>query len=83
MSLLKFLFPPKLVCAEYDFETEILKISYSDGSSAQYKGNSTVWRTYPMMKRCGTFTESRLSDIYKYIKEHGNPYPTAHENKKS
>jgi hypothetical protein len=60
---------------------DMLTITYNDGSVKQYKGESTVWRTYPMMGRCDSVLEYTLSDILCYIQEHGNPYPTAHLNK--
>lgn len=58
----------------------IIEVKWSDGTFSQYKGSGTVWRSYPMMKRCGTHMDRVLTDINKYLQEHGNPYPTAHES---
>lgn len=64
--------------ANYDKKTEILTILRSNGELNQYHGSSTVWYSYPLMKRIGSPGERNLCNIYTYIKEHGNPYPIAH-----
>jgi hypothetical protein len=61
-----------------EYTKDIMTVTYNDNTVKQYKGDCTVWHTYPMMERCNTNSESKLSDIWSYIKEHGNPYPTAH-----
>ena len=68
-----------IVKADYDPKEEIMTVVYGNGKVLKYHGSSTVWRSYPMMKRMGTFKEGELCDIWKYIKTHGNSYPTAHE----
>lgn len=68
-----------VVMATYDKKKEILTLTFKSGVVNQYKGDCTVWHTYPMMKRCDTNMEIFLSEIWEYIEEHGNPYPTAHK----
>lgn len=58
---------------------KLLEVKWSDGRTTQYKGSGTVWRSYPMMER-HTSMEFELTNINRYLKQHGNPYPTAHEN---
>ena len=58
----------------------IMTLTYADNSTAQYKGECTVWNRLPYMERAGTSTESELCDIWKYIEHNGNPYPTAHKS---
>jgi len=36
--------------------------------TVEYYGSSTVWRNMNGFKRCGTFTEGWLSDVYASIK---------------
>ena len=55
---------------------------YDDGSKEEFIGDCTVWKSYPMMTMCGTFKEVELHEVWSYVKEHGNPFPTAHETKK-
>ena len=69
---------PKVTDAIYQEETQILWVKWSNGLEQHFKGSCTVWYTYPMMNRCSTSIESELCDLWSYIKEHGNPYPTAH-----
>lgn len=57
----------------------VLTVHFSNESTAQYYGSSTVWHHYPMMVRCDSDIETKLSEIWRYIEEHGNPYPFAHE----
>lgn len=64
---------------EATYQNGIMTVKYHNGQVSKYKGSSTVWHSYPLMKRIGTLGEGRLSEIYQYIKSHGNPYPTAHE----
>ena len=64
---------------EATYEKEILTIKYESGKILQYEGSCTVWHTYPMMRRCDTFKEGELCDIWAYIKKHGNSYPNAHK----
>lgn len=71
----------RITKAEYNKDTQVMTVTYSDSSTFQFKGDSTIWRTYPMMRRCSTIIQGELCDIQQYIKEHGNPYPTAHELK--
>lgn len=65
--------------ATYDHTKQIMIVTYSDNNIYSFKGSGTVWHTYPMMRRCGTVAEIELSEIWEYINEHGNPYPTAHQ----
>lgn len=60
------------------YSKEVLKITYSNGVIKEYYGECTVWNKLPMMERCGTIKDSELCGIWKYIRKHGNPYPTAH-----
>jgi len=69
---------PYITYAEYDIEKGLLKTQWSNGVERTFKGSCAVWRKYPMMERCSTSLESRLCNIWEYIVEHGNPYPTAH-----
>lgn len=69
---------PQTVHASYDHQTKIMTVTYNDGSTKQFKGSSTVWHEYPMMRSCGTSADMWLYNIFAYIEEHGNPYPTAH-----
>lgn len=75
---LKAIEPVKIKEATYDKPNEVLLITFSDGSTEEYKGSSTVWHKMPLMERQNTYRESYLCDIYTYIKHYGNPYPTAH-----
>ena len=71
----------KIVNATY--YKKVLTVTWSDGAISTYYGEgSTVWYHYPSMKRCSTNTEYTLAEVMTYIKEFGNPYPTAHLNKK-
>ncbi len=79
-SVMKTIHNP-IVEATYDHKKEVMTVKYHNGQISQYQGSSTVWHSYPMMHRIGTLGEGRLCDIYKYIKIHGNPYPTAHDKK--
>jgi hypothetical protein len=77
---------PKMLYAEFDNSTNILTLYYEGDTKYQFKISETglSWKEYPMMNSIPfSSEEQRLSDIYDYIKEHGNPYPTAHLNKKS
>lgn len=78
-EVVKAMKPVSMTSATYS--GELMTIKYDNGKSKQYSGSCTVWHTYPMMQRCGTFKEGELCDIWKYIKTHGNPYPTAHLKK--
>jgi hypothetical protein len=69
---------PKITDAIYEEKIQVLWVKWSTGNEQHFKGSCTVWHSYPMMKRMPTSTESELCDIWEYIKEHGNPYPTAH-----
>lgn len=60
----------------------VIEAHWSNDQIVFYKGNCTVWHTYPMMERCDTSLESKLSNIWSYFKTHGSPYPTAHETRK-
>jgi hypothetical protein len=44
-------------------------LRFSDGSA--YRGNCTVWHTYPDGRRCGTMTESWLADEWEKIRSEG------------
>lgn len=57
-----------------------LVVEWNNGAVTYYTGSGTVWRKLPYHERCDTFLEGKLSEIDKYIKTWGNPYPTAHEN---
>lgn len=82
MKLLKkfFLMPfrRKIAFANYDRKKNLMIVVFNDGIEEKYFGGSTVWRKYPMMERCNTLTESKLSEIYAYIERFGNSYPDAH-----
>lgn len=67
-----------LEVSKAEYVQGLLTITYNDNTVTQYKGDCTIWHTYPMMERCSTSVERRLCDMQAYIKEHGNPYPTAH-----
>lgn len=70
------------VIATYNYKTHILTVTDTkENKVKQYHGSSTVWRSYPLMRRCSSYLERKLSDTHKYIMMHGNPYPTAHLNK--
>lgn len=71
--------PANIVDATYDEKTQTMTVNFSDGETVKYYGSSTVWFIMPYMVRCGSSKESKLSEIYQYIKVHGNPYPTAHK----
>ena len=64
------------------YNKDIMEVWYSDGTCEQFKGKCTVWHKLPMMERCGTMKEGTLNSMWKYIGLYGNPYPTAHLNKK-
>lgn len=57
----------------------VVEVHWSNNCISFYKGSVTVWHTWPMMKRCDSWLEEELCDIWSYFKEHGSPYPTAHE----
>ena len=71
-----------IVKADYDSKEEIMTVVYGNGKVYKYHGSCTVWHSYPMMHRMGTFKEGELSEIWHYIKAHGNSYPTAHNKEK-
>lgn len=82
MRIFKSIFQVKLfprICVA-TYSDGKMTVVFSDGSKQIYKGDSTVWRYYPSMKRCSISVESKLCDIQTYIKEHGNPYPDSHFN---
>ncbi len=66
------------IITEAKYIGNTLTIEYSNGDIVKYNGECTVWRKLPMMERCSTVKEGELCRIWKYIKTHGNPYPTAH-----
>jgi hypothetical protein len=63
------------------YHNEIMTVYWSDGEVTEYKGSSTVWHRLPYMKKVSTHREFELSEVFHYIKEHGNPYPVAHLKK--
>jgi len=44
---------------------ELITIRYKSGREEQYRGESSVWHSYPDGKRQGTMTESWLCDIWQ------------------
>ena len=70
-----------VIKATYSEDNEIMTLYYSDNYIEEYKGSCTVWSKLPFMQRPGTLNESFLCSVWKYIKEYGNPYPTAHKRK--
>lgn len=80
-QLSKRLFTKKRI-SKITYLDTTLTVYYTDGSKEQYEGSCTVWHKHPYMERAGIMTETWLSEIYTYIKKFGNPYPTAHLNKK-
>lgn len=59
----------------------IIKATIDNGREEytyDYIGSSTVWRTFPGFTRCTPYMETQLSNVCRYIKHYGNPYPTAH-----
>lgn len=46
----------------YDY---LITIKYESGKVNQYRGDCTVWHSYPDGRRCGTMTESWLCDIWQ------------------
>lgn len=63
------------IAGEYE---DVITITWSDNTVSKYQGSGTVWRSLPMMHRCGIFREGKLSEISKYINKYGNPYPISH-----
>jgi hypothetical protein len=43
----------------------IITVRHESGKVRKYRGDCTVWRSYPEGKRQGTMTESWLCDIWK------------------
>lgn len=76
--VLAILFYPTARVLQATYENGIMTIVYSSGTVKKYKGSVTVWHELPYMQRPGTFKEHELSELYQYIKEYGNPYPTDH-----
>jgi hypothetical protein len=72
--------PRKIIKASYDNRT--MTVTYENGNVTEFHGSGTVWHKLPMMKRCGTFEEIQLSEIYTYIRKWGNDYPDAHLKQK-
>jgi hypothetical protein len=68
----------KVVVVNAIYENGIMTVTYSNDTVRKYRGNSTVWYELPLMERCHTSTESKLSDIQVYINHSGNPYPDSH-----
>lgn len=68
--------------ATYDGETKTLTIQLKSGTEMEFEGEGTVWYFLPLMGRCSTSQELQFSEIYRYVKRYGNPYPTAHLNEK-
>ena len=73
---------PKIISANKDQiigeHKEIITLTYTNNTVRSFQGSGTVWHELPLMKRCGAFQESRLSEISKYIDRYGNPYPVSH-----
>lgn len=81
MKWLKKLFGIKEIkWAHYDKAEEIMTVTYDDASQDKFMGSCTVWHHWPLMERCSTSTESRLCDIWTYIKKFGNTYPNSHKS---
>lgn len=62
---------------------DIIIFYYSDQRTRHFKGSNTVWHELPFMGRCSTPIEYKLCDIEGYVKQWGNPYPTAHLKEKT
>ncbi len=45
----------------------ILEGTWESGECATFRGNTTVWLTYPDGVRCSTPVETLLADIYKRL----------------
>lgn len=73
--------PSKITKATYNEIDEVMKVEFANGSKRVFKGDVSVWNELPLMNHCSVFEEGTLCDIQKYIKHHGNPYPTAHLSK--
>lgn len=77
--LMIVLFGKEILLARYDFKTQVMTIDYTNDTTEQFKGSGTVWHEMPLMKRCNTFDEGTLCEIWEYITQWGNPYPIAHQ----
>lgn len=75
----QFFYGKEILMAFYDRRTQVMTIHYTNKTSEEYKGSGTVWYLLPLMKRCETFEEGMLCEIWEYILEWGNPYPMAHQ----
>lgn len=52
----------------YCFETEIMTVTFTDGSTEEYHGSCTIWRKMPSYKRCNTDTEIILTNYWTKAK---------------
>lgn len=57
---------------------DVITLTYINNTVRSFHGSGTVWYELPLMKRCGTSQEAKLSEISKYIDRYGNPYPVSH-----
>lgn len=78
-----FNFPKEspIILAEYDEADKVMTIHRENGDIQKFHGSSTVWHKMPMMGRCTTAMEQKLSGIHTYIQKWGGLYPNAHIKK--
>ena len=60
----RFVFGAKVDSYCYDDAQEVMTVHLDDGTVEKYHGSGTVWHQMPSFKRCTTFTESWLCDLW-------------------
>jgi len=66
--------------AHYDFEREVLTVLFSDMDIEKYKGTSYgLWYHWPQMSTVSSHSGylHKLNEMYDFINEHGNFWPTS------
>ena len=71
----------KIVKANFDIISKKMVVTYNNKKIEvfQQSEHGNLWIHYPMMKQVSSpALHSKLKEVYDYIKEHGNNYPTSH-----
>jgi len=71
-SIKEFFSRAHVVLADYNEETEVMTIKWSDGRIEKFVGSCTVWNKLPYMERSNN--EGLLYRMYKYNQFHKKPY---------
>jgi len=78
MGWIKRLFKRKNKLVKAYFDVDLMELHYEGGQVLTFAYRGFKWYTYPMLKELNMYNAAELSEILRYIEEHGNPYPIAH-----